>query len=75
MLIIVEPPGFNDVLGLGERAELMHIQTLVSQSAVKGLNKGILYGFTWSNEVELHPPADRLNLRAPVIGIPSRDPP
>ena len=55
-LIIVEPPDFNDVLGLGERAELVHVQTLVSQAAVKGLNKGILHRFAWSNEVELHAP-------------------
>ena len=29
-LIIVEPPGFNDVLGLRERGELVHVQTLVA---------------------------------------------
>src|SRR5438552_3203515 len=55
-LIIVEPPDFNEVLGLGERAELVHVQTLVSQSAIKGFNTGILHGFAWSNEVELHAP-------------------
>ena len=26
------------------------------QAAVKGLPKGILHGFSWSNEVELHTP-------------------
>jgi len=35
-LIIVEPPGFDDVLGLGHRGELVHVQTFVSQAAVKG---------------------------------------
>jgi hypothetical protein len=29
-LIIVESPGFNDLLGLSERAELVHAQTLAS---------------------------------------------
>lgn len=32
----------------------MHVQTLVSRSAVQGFNNGILHGFAWSNEVELH---------------------
>ncbi len=30
-LIIVEQPGFKDVLGLGEQDELVYVQTLVSQ--------------------------------------------
>ena len=55
-LIIVAPPGFDDVLGLGERAELVHVQTLVSQSAVKRFNKAILHRFAGSNTVQLHAP-------------------
>ena len=55
-LIIVEPPGFDNVLNLGHRGELVYVQTLIAQSAVKGLNKGILHGFARSNEVELHTP-------------------
>ena len=55
--IIVEPPGFNDVLGLGERGELVHVQTLVSQSPVKRFNEGVFHRFPWSNEVELHTPS------------------
>ena len=53
-LIIVEPPDFNEVLGLGERAELVHVQTLVSQSSVKRFNEGVLHRFARPNEVELH---------------------
>jgi hypothetical protein len=53
-LIIVEPPDFDKVLGLGERAELVHVQTLVSQSAVKRLNTGVLHQFALPNEVELY---------------------
>ena len=30
-LIIVEPPGFKDVLGLGEQDELVYVQRLLSQ--------------------------------------------
>ena len=38
-LITVKPPGFDDVVGLGEQAELVHAQTFLSQAAVKGLNQ------------------------------------
>jgi hypothetical protein len=55
-LIIVAPPGFDNVLSLGHRGELMYVQTFIAQSAVKGFNKGILHGFARSNEVELHTP-------------------
>ena len=55
-LIIVETPGFDDVLGLGHRGELVYAQTIISQSAVKVLNKGIFHRFARSNEVELHAP-------------------
>jgi hypothetical protein len=52
MLIIVEPPGFNDVLGLGHRSELVPVQTLVSQAAVTGFNSGMLHGFARPNAIE-----------------------
>jgi hypothetical protein len=54
VLIVVEPPGFDDVLGLGHRDELVYVQTFSSQSAVNGFNKGIFHGFARSNEVEWH---------------------
>ena len=53
-LIIVEPPGFKDVLSLSERDELMHVQTLVAQSADTRLNEGILHRCAESNDVERH---------------------
>ena len=58
-LIIVEPPGFNDVLGLGERAELVHVQTLVSQASVKRFNEGVFHRFAGPNKVELQAPTIR----------------
>jgi hypothetical protein len=58
-LIVVEPPGLDNVLNLGHRGELVYVQTLIAQSAVKGFNQGILHGFAWSNEVELHASAKR----------------
>ena len=58
-LIIVEPPGFNDLLGFGHRGELVYVQTFISQSAVKRFNKGVYHQFAWSNEVELDAPLIR----------------
>ena len=34
-VIVIHPPRFDDGLGLGERGELVHVQTLISQSSVK----------------------------------------
>ncbi len=53
-LIIVTPPGFDDDLCLGERGELVHVQTFVPQAPVKRFNEGIFDGFSRSYEVELH---------------------
>jgi hypothetical protein len=58
-LIIVELPGFNEVLGLGARGELVHVQTFVSQSADKRFNEGVLHRFALPNEVELYASALR----------------
>jgi hypothetical protein len=62
VLIVVEPPGFYDVLGLGHRGELVYVQTFISQSAVKGFNKGILVRLAWLNIPE----------RDPAVGAPAR---
>jgi hypothetical protein len=56
MLIIVEPPGFDDLLGLGHRGELVYVQTFISQASVKGFKQGIFHGFARANKVELHAP-------------------
>jgi hypothetical protein len=55
-LIIVEPPGFDEVLGLGHRGERVYVYTLVSQSSVTRFNEGVLHRFARSNAVELHAP-------------------
>ncbi len=52
-LIIVRPPGFDDGLGLGQRGELMYVQTLVAQLSVKRFNEGMVDGFARLNEVKL----------------------
>lgn len=34
-VIVIHSPRFDDGLGLGERGELVHVQTLISHSSVK----------------------------------------
>ena len=53
-LIIVEPPGFDLFLAIGDRGELVYVQTFNSQSAIKRLNEGVLLWFVGPNTVELH---------------------
>ncbi len=52
-LIVVEPPGFNDLLHLDYQDTLVHVQTLVSQSAINRFTEGISHGFARPNKVEL----------------------
>ncbi len=33
-VIVVEPPGFSDLVGFCHRGELMHVQTFVSEASV-----------------------------------------
>ncbi len=53
MLIIVEPPGFDDLLGLGHRGELVYGHTSISQAAVTEFNTGILHRLAQANKVDL----------------------
>ena len=53
VLIIVQPPLFDEGSGFIERPELVDIQTLVSQPPVKRFNEGVFDGFTGPNEIEL----------------------
>jgi len=53
-LIVVEPPGFKDLLRLHYRGKLVHVQTLVSQSAVTRFTEGVFHGFAGPNKVERH---------------------
>ena len=59
VVIVIHPPGFQYGLRLGERSELMHVQTLVTQPPIERLNKRIFHGFAGSNEVELDAPPIR----------------
>src|SRR5262249_53771186 len=58
LLVVVEAPGFDLPRDL-ERNELMHLQALVAQAPVEGLDVGILHGFARMDEVERDAPVIR----------------
>ena len=51
---MIDPPRFNDRLGLDQRGELVHVQTLIAETPVKRLNECVFDGFPRSNEIELY---------------------
>src|SRR5690606_27793504 len=51
--IVVLTPAFQLLLGFSQTKEQVGIQTLISQSPVKTLDKGVLQRFSWTDEVEL----------------------
>ena len=51
---MIDPPRFNDRLGLDQRGELVHVQTLIAETPVKRLNECAFDGFPRSNEIELY---------------------
>ena len=59
VLIVIYPPRPNLGGGIGERDELLPIQTLVPQPAVERFDVRILHGFARSDEVELDAPLIR----------------
>lgn len=64
--MIVELPGFENVVSLSRRGELVDVQPCISQSTVKRLNEGVSHRFAGPKKVELHA-HNTPNLRAPVI--------
>ena len=73
LLVVVAAPDFDDSLRLGERGELMDVQTLLAQPPIKRFNEGILHGFPGSNEVELDATVIGPILQRPWIGILCHD--
>src|SRR5215467_11697863 len=51
-LIVVEPPRFDLCLRVRQRCELVHVQTLIPQPAVEGLDECVFNGFPRANEIE-----------------------
>lgn len=73
-VIEVKSSVFNVLLRLRYRGELVHVQTLVSQSSVKRFNKGISHGFPRSN-VTRHSHAHLQHRTLPAPGIDDRENP
>ena len=53
-MVVVVAPDFDLPPGIVEREELMHVQALVTQAPVEGLDETVLDGLPWANEVKLH---------------------
>lgn len=53
VMILLHPPGFDDSLRLGERRELVDVQTLVAEPPITRFNKSVFHGLTGTNKVEL----------------------
>jgi hypothetical protein len=52
MLIIVQPPRFDNRSGFIKRPELVDVQALISQPSIKGFNEGVFDWFAWANEIQ-----------------------
>jgi hypothetical protein len=53
-LIVVDAPGFDLRLRIGDRRELVHVQALIAEPSVERLDEGVFHWFAWSNEIALH---------------------
>jgi len=47
LMIVVIAPGREFLLRIGQREEQFHVQTFISQSAMKALHKAILHRLAW----------------------------
>lgn len=56
VFVVVPLPSFELRAGVVKRQELLHVQTLVPQPAVEGLDVPVIRGFTGSAEIELNAP-------------------
>ena len=72
VLMVIDPPCFDLLPGIVERAEHVGIQAFIAKPAVKPLHHRILYGFPRSDAIELHamrigPGIERLGREFPAI--------
>src|SRR5687767_8548980 len=51
--MVVDAPRFDLLLRVGQRRELMDVQALVAEPAIKRFDEGIFHGFARTNEIEL----------------------
>ena len=55
VLVVVAPPRFDNLLRVGDRRELMHVEAFVAQLSVEGFDERILDGFARPNESSCTP--------------------
>src|SRR5204862_1225689 len=53
-LIVVDPPRFDLGLCVGDRRELVHVQTFVAEPPVKRFDERVFDGFARADEVQLY---------------------
>jgi len=53
--VVLLPPGFDALLRLGDRSEMMLVQALVPQLAIETLDEAVLDGMPRPEEVESDP--------------------
>jgi putative transposase len=59
MIIVITPPRFDQLLGMRDRHEAVHVEAFVAQPSVETLDKRILYGLSGPDEVQRDTPAIR----------------
>ena len=68
-LIVVQSPGFDLGLRVGDRRELVHVQTLVPEPPIERLDKRVFDGLAGADEVELHAAAIRPVFERPRLEL------
>ena len=51
-VIVIAAPSFDQIVGVGDRQEAVHVETFVAQPAVETLDKRVRRGLARPNEVE-----------------------
>ena len=59
MLIVIDPPCLDQLFGVIDRQELMHVQALVAQAPVERFDMRVVRGFSRPCEIELHAALER----------------
>ena len=56
-VIVIAAPPFDQILGVGDRQEAVHVETLVSQPPVETFDKRVLHGLAGPDEVQFDAPS------------------
>ena len=50
-VVAVDAPSSDQIVGIANRREQLFVEALFAQSAIKALNKAILHGLCWRDEM------------------------